>query len=139
MSRLNSQISIVFTDPDSVEQTAAASVSVRLELTNEMLESSGEDSYGSKYFIAGAQSWRAETTQNEVTVDGARTDAQLGLEELFANRSKFAVTYTSPAGTEYDGTAWISSLTVTSGDEQVLRASIQFEGVGELTKTAVET
>lgn len=129
-------LSILFEDVSQIETTAYATTAVSVTLSNEQLEESDPDDYGFRKFFPGQQSWRASSSYNEVILaDLTQHAAQTALEDLAFSRTRFAITFTSAAGTTYTGRAWIRSLSLPAIDQGVFRASIQFAGIGELVSS----
>ncbi|KKL52552.1 hypothetical protein LCGC14_2284300 [marine sediment metagenome] len=131
--RVSGILDILFDDIGDVEREAYATIAVDLSLRTEELEESDPDSYGFRKFFPGQQSWRASASYNEVILsDLTQQVAQIALEELAFERTKFAIVFTSAAGRTYTGRAWIPSLSFPAGDQSTFRASIEFIGIGEL-------
>lgn len=133
MTRLAGVISFEFHDADDAVTTYYGSIAVTMDMEIEELEEATEDSYDFRSYFPGAISWRATTQNNEVVAsDGTRNAAQAAIETQAQSRAVFAVTFTSLAGVSYAGSAWVRSIGLESGDQQVLTMAYEFVGVGEL-------
>lgn len=135
--RVSGLLDVVFDDIGDVSRTAYATFAVNISLAIEELEEADADQYGYRKYFPGQQSWRASLAHNEVILsDLTQEDAQVALEELAFARTRFAIVFTSAAGTTYTGRAWIPSFGFASADQAVFKASLEFRGIGELISSA---
>lgn len=133
--RLGGIMSIDFEDTTGTEREAYALIRVSLVVDTEKLEKADPDEYGPRVYKPGKKKWSAQSLHHEVVSNCNRNVAQSELEKLANTRQRFPVTITSPTGTTYTGTTWISSFQILSGDQEALKAAIAFEGVTSLEPT----
>lgn len=138
--RIDGQLTIEFVDADAADRVAYATIAVSIDMNTEELEEATEDSYDFRSYFPGQQAWSASCSHREVVLENTtRNEAQLQLENLAATRAVFAVTFISPNGTEYDGSAWLKSWAVAGADQQSLVVNASIQGAGELTLVPLPT
>lgn len=129
-------ITIDFVDIGATDRTAYATFAVALDVQAEERETPDADEYAWKNFKPGKSRWTATASWNEVILEDLTRDlAQQALQELAFERARFAITFTSLAGTVYTSTCWIAHQEFSSGDQSILRANVVFRGVAELVAT----
>lgn len=138
--RLSGTISFSFEDLDTVSRSGSAQISVSLELETEALERAAADQFGWREYIAGQQRWVASASYHDkIDTDSDRLANLVALEDLALSRESFYVSFTSSTGNTYDGMAYIESFALNTAEEQANEVSVQFVGIGELTKTEAPT
>jgi len=112
---------------------------VSLSRERETTETNNFDSPNWTESISTMRNWSISAEALYVYTDAG----QVAIEAAFASNTAVAVTLTSTAGTtgafQFTGNAWVTSLELEFETNEVVSYSIDIEGTGELTRSAISS
>lgn len=126
--KINGTDLIVYVGGTAITHSTDCSVSLSMATR----PASTKDSEGWAESLEGARNW---TMSSDSMV---ALDAAYGLDDLFTlvrNRTSVTVKFATSDATDkfFSGTAWVTDISVTAGQEDTATYSASFEGTGRLT------